>query len=105
MTDKHGPKSVFFAKLSFTDGWAERPIYNLRGKTTEKPVGIAMVELVKSQFNLSNEEIEKAKKEEIEQVKRDVQEYVPFQSNYGKITRDSKGRIVSPFAARKKLDI
>jgi hypothetical protein len=98
MNGKYGPKKILLAKLSFTDGFWERPVYLLKGKTTEKHVGVGMINLLKDNFNINDEDLKRAKLEEIEQIKKDI---LP-PSNSNKILRDEKGRIISPFASKLK---
>lgn len=96
------------AKLSFDDGFAERPIYSIKGKTNEKEKGINMLELIESQFGISKEDRQKAfraQMEELNDLAMQPTEYPkPFKPDKIKFTRDEKGNLASPFRTKKKED-
>lgn len=94
------------AKLSLDDGFAERPIYSIKGRTTEKDKGISMLELIEDQFNISKEDREKAfrkKMNDFNDLAMQPTEYPKgFEPEKIKFTRDSKGNLASPFRTKKE---
>lgn len=86
-------------KLSFDEGFAEQPIYSIKGFTNEKDKGIDMIELIKNNFSITQWDIEKGRSREAEE------QYQHYKKSQGAIkwTRDDKGNIVSPFSRRELL--
>lgn len=92
------------ARLSFNDGFAEKPIYSIKAVTTEKNKGLDMVDLIMNNFNITIRDIEYHK----EVVKAQILEEMNHLSNRivspsVKLNRDESGNLVSPFANKEKL--
>ncbi len=90
------------AKLTFDDGYAERPIYSIKAMTTERQKGFDMIELIKNNFNIDNKNIEQATLKNEDEIMSEVED-MKKQMNDTIFTRDEKGNIVSPFRSKKKL--
>ncbi len=91
------------AKLSFDQGWAEKPIYVIKASTNEKSKGVSMIELIKQNFGLSDLEIKERLKILNEEAMTPTVVAKPFSQKVIKLERDSKGNIVSPFKSNRKL--
>ncbi len=92
------------AKLSFDQGYAEHPVYTIKGFTNEKGKGIDMIELIKSNFNISKDDIDehiKNMREEMTEWHRQV-ESISIEHSKTKIkwTRDNDGKIISPYSKK-----
>jgi len=87
------------AKLSFDEGYAENPIYSLKAFTNEKDRGIDMIELIKNQFQINNEDIDLAFRNKMEEWEEDFQKPTNRLIEW---TRDEKGNIISPFSVKNK---
>jgi len=103
-TDKSYRSSKLRARLSFNDGYAERPIYSIKAVTTEKNKGMDMAILIQDNFNFTSKEYERYR----EFIKAEILEEMNHVSNNispepVKLNRDEKGNLVSPFASNKKL--
>lgn len=90
------------AKLSFDEGFAERPIYVIKGFTSEKDKGVDMIHLIKQNFNISDEFIRRKLMQLNSEAMR-VTKYPSGLTPPPKLTRDEKGNLVSPFRSKKKL--
>lgn len=95
------------AKLSFNDGYAERPIYTIKANIGEKEKGLYMIELIQDNFNISIEEViihrDKIEKEIIEEMKLMSSLNSQIFEKNSPLNRDEKGNLVSPFRSEKKL--
>ena len=104
---KYIPRSRLRAKLSFDEGFAERPIYVIKANTQEKQKGINMLELIETNFNINKEDRLDATKKKLEEL--NIEAMTPtlvskeVEKNQARFTRDEKGNIVSPFKSEKKL--
>ena len=93
------------ARLDFHDFWG-RLIDRVRGKVTEKDKGLAMVERIESRFGLTEMDKIRFRQRMIEMNDESLQptkypkDFKPEKINW---TKDSKGRIVSPFGKMKDL--
>lgn len=102
--DKSYRSSKLKARLSFNDGFAERPIYSIKAVTTEKNKGLSMVELIMNNFNITVQEIEYHKKVVKSQILEEMNNLDrKILSPPSKFPRDDSGNIISPFASKKKL--
>ncbi len=91
---KENSKNYITAKLAFFDyGWAEKVIYRIKAKTTEKYKGFLMIDKIKDFFGITNKEIKGFEKKEIKDETKRIE-----------WTRDEEGKIVSPYRS-KKLNI
>ncbi len=93
------------ARLSFDEGLVERPIYSIKAETTEKRKGLAMVQLIFNNFNLTLDNyiqyIEEEQRKLIEEI--NGMERKPFSPpTIPKLHRDEKGNLASPFRTKKK---
>lgn len=80
-------KGNLTAKLVFFDwGWADNIIYKIKGQVNEKHKGLEMIAKIKEFFGIQNNDIDYSEKKKI---KDEVQRI--------KWTRNSEGRIISPF--------
>ncbi len=93
------------AKLSFDDGFAERPFYSIKAFINEKDKGIDMLKLIKDNFNISSLD----EKESFDKKLREMREEIAGDDNLAtkknepiKWTRDSKGNIISPYSVKNK---
>jgi hypothetical protein len=109
MTSKNNRINYFKelrAKLSFDDGFAESPIYSIKGMTTEKNKGINMLELIEDHFKISKEDRKKAfvaKMSEINALAiQPTEQPKGFKHKKIEWTRDEKGEIISPFKSKNK---
>jgi len=84
------------AKLTFDEGFAERPVYSIKAVTTEKDKGINMMELIENTFNISDFDREDSKR-------RKVEEFENINQHQIRWTRDAKGEIISPFRSDRKV--
>lgn len=79
-------------------GWTGNLIHRIKGKTTEKEKGVAMVDKIEDLFNLSREDKDyirgKIREKDIESMKPTK---YPKGTEPTKWTRDERGNIVSPF--------
>lgn len=94
------PKGVLRAKLSFDEGFAEEPIYTIKGYTSEKIKGIDMMELIQDNFNISDKDRKKAFREKLKELNEDAMKPTKLTPELTKHqikwTRDKKGNIVIP---------
>lgn len=88
------------AKLSIDEGFAEKPIYRIVAKITEKEKGIGMMDLIQKMFNIS----EWQRKNFIRKTIKDLRDKKLFAKDPIKWTRDNEGNIISPFASKTKLN-
>jgi len=86
------------ARLSFDEGFAEKPIYTIKALVNEKLKGIRMIDLIKQNFNISDMEHKNNFKKEVERLNGDKEE----RQKKDAFTRDKDGRIISPFASNMK---
>lgn len=96
------------AKLSFDDGFAERPLYNIKAFTNEKEKGIDMVELIGNNFGISRKDIDEALQRKLKEWNEDAMKPTiikdeEIKKKQIKFTRDERGNIVSPFKSKKKI--
>ncbi len=96
------------ARLSFDEGFAENPLYSIRAFTNEKDKGIDMIDLVKTNFSICEEDIRRHMENKMKEWQKDSMkptEY-PKGSEPKRIVwkRDERGNIISPFSkeAQKK---
>lgn len=88
------------ARLSFDEGYTERPIYSIKASTTEKEKGIDMIELILTNFNITIREVgEYIKKKRISLVNE--MKALAKTSPTINWTRDEHGNIASPFRSNK----
>ena len=88
------------ARLSFNEGYLEKPVYSIKADTTEKKKGLDMIKLIQDNFNIYIEEIEwhrKCVRDEI------IEEMKTLKKDVPKLHRDGQGRLASPFASKKKI--
>ncbi len=100
------------AKLTFDDGFAEKPTHRIIGFTTEKDKGISMLELIQNKFNISEYEFKEAFKKKLSEWQKEFQEPTEYKKTYPKkfslkdekpqFTRDERGQIISPFGEKAK---
>ena len=92
------------AKLSFDDGFAERPFYAIKAFTTEKHKGMDMLDLIIQNFGISEKEMKEAFRIKMEEFNYDAMQptIAPkgFKQEEIKFTRDEKGNIISPFKTK-----
>lgn len=89
------------ARLSFDEGYAERPIYSIKSTTTEKHKGLAMIKLIFDNFNLTIDNYLKYIEEETESLIEEVNGM--SKEERPRLHRDEWGNLSSPFASKKKL--
>ncbi len=98
----HG-SSKLRVKLTADDGFIERPIYSIKGMTTEKDKGFNMIELIKNLFGISDKAITEDTNRMCEEIRNDI----PGMREQGDLkdafTRDEDGNIISPFRTKKKI--
>ncbi len=92
------PHKIMRARLSFDEGFRERPIYSIKGNITEKDKGLDMLDLIRTQFNISDRDQREFFREKLREL--DMDAMTPTEPQ--KIKRDEEGRIVSPFALERK---
>lgn len=96
------------AKLSFDEGYAENPVYSIKGFTTEKEKGIDMIELIKNNFHINGEDEKLAFKKKMEEWQQDLNKpddhTKEAEKNLTKVkwTKDERGNIISPFSVKNK---
>ena len=92
------------AKLSFDDGFAERPLYSIKAFTNEKGKGINMIDLIRDNFDVSNLDLKEYQKDKFTELTRDFEELEEEKITRTPIkwTRDEKGQIISPFGNKAK---
>jgi phage repressor protein C with HTH and peptisase S24 domain len=95
------------ARLSFDEGFAEKPVYTVKAFTTEKDKGIRMIELIRDNFNINKFEMNKLFRQRMEKLNEDAMTpttYKAFSKTKPiKWTRDERGNLASPFRSKKKL--
>ena len=94
------------AQLTF-HGWFGDLMDRIKAKTTEKEKGIMMLDKIENQFDISNldrEDFRKEMKEREEKEFDEMKEQAKHRKDNDAFTRDSAGRIISPFQSKKKLD-
>ncbi len=93
------PKNILKARLSFNDGYAERPLYSIKANTNEKEKGINMVELIKDNFNITQSDIKEFQKIQFNELSSDFEELEKKMVDRKPIKweRDERGNIISPF--------
>ncbi len=98
-------RSKLRAKLTFDDGYAERPIYSIKAMTSEIQKGFDMIELIKNNFNIDNKNIEEATLKNKDEILADIEDMKDMKDQMmnDPFTRDEKGNIVSPFRSKRKL--
>ena len=87
--------AIMRAKLSFDEGFAERPIYVIKGSVNEKDKGINMIELIRDNFGICDEDMRKVMIERLEEYNRDF--FRPIEKKGKepiKWKRDSRGNII-----------
>lgn len=103
---KYFGSSEIRARLSFDEGFRERPLYAIKAKVTEKDKGIDMIELIKQHFNISQKDEKEAFEKKMEFFRADFPRptKIPKEIKQQRIkwTRDNKGRVVSPFRAKRE---
>lgn len=89
------------ARLSFDEGYAEKPVYSIKGWVSEKQKGLDMMELIENNFNITlmdrEEDMKNKQKEFLEEMK-DLSTGEKEVSPRDKWTRDEKGNLVSPWS-------
>ena len=104
---KYLPKSRLRAKLSFDEGFAERPIYVIKAHAGEKEKGINMLELIETNFNICDQDRIEAVKKKLKELNEEAMTptVLPkdLRDKQVKFTKDEEGNIVSPFRSKKKL--
>lgn len=97
------------AKLTFDQGFAENPVYSIKGFTNEKEKGIGMIKLIKNNFSINGQDIDESTNREVEEWNKEALKSKLGEKNkeWGekpsiKWTRDEKGNIKSPFATKKE---
>lgn len=93
-------KSRLRAKLSFDEGYAERPLYSIKALTNEKDKGISMIELILDNFSITLGEVKEAQHQKFSQTVTEFSEVKKLKDGTEskiKWTRDERGNIVSPF--------
>ncbi len=98
------PKNILRARLSFNDGFAERPLYSIKANTNEKNKGINMVELIKDNFNITQSDIKEFQQIQFNELSSDFEELEKKMVDRKKIKweRDERGNIISPFGNKAK---
>lgn len=95
------------AKLSFDEGYAEKPHYSIKAFTTEKDKGMNMMELIEDNFSISEEDRKAWFQKKLAEFNADAMTPTVMPKSLAdkqvKFTRDDKGKIVSPFRSDKKL--
>ena len=92
------------ARLSFDDGYTEKPLYSIKAFTNEKGRGISMIELIQDNFNINSLDIKEFQQEKFNQLTEDFE---VLEKNIKarepiKWTRDERGEIMSPFGNKAK---
>lgn len=83
-------KNYLTAKLTIYEwGWADKIIYRMKVKDTDKSKGLLMLDKLMSFFGISRKDMDDFKDKEVEE-----------QSKVIKWTRDEEGKIVSPFRSK-----
>ena len=90
------------ARLIFDDGFAETPVYSIKGMVTEKFKGLNMIKLIKNLFNITNKEIIKDDDKARDDFNSDLNGLREHKRKV-EFTRDETGQIVSPFRSKRKL--
>lgn len=101
VTDEN--RSEILAKLAFSDlkSWGE-VFDRLKGKCSEKDIGLMMIQKIKERFDLTDAEI---KDMLVDFLKKEADEQRGIKDDRTvKWTRDEKGRIISPFSKKKAED-
>lgn len=96
---KFNGSSDLRVKLSFDEGFAERPIYVIKGRTTEKQKGINMIDLIKQNFNISELDVKKQLEEYNKDAMIPTEYHGAYMTKKIKWTTDSEGNKISPFSA------
>ncbi len=91
------------ARLTFNDGFAEKPLYSIKAVTTEKNKGHDMIQLIMNNFNITHQEIFREEQKLHETMRSEVPLMKYHQNTNDPFTRDEKGNIVSPFRSTRKL--
>jgi len=99
------PKSRLRARLSFDDGYAERPLYSIRAFTNEKNKGMNMIELIQDNFNINSLDVKEFQQEKFNELTNDfevLEKDIIRKKEPLKLTRDEKGNLMSPFGNKAK---
>lgn len=90
--NKVNRKTFLTAKLTMYDwGWPDQIVYRSQAKTTEKEKGMMMMEQLKEKFGITDKDLANLREKMIDRLRKD---------HPVKFTRDTSGRIVSPFARK-----
>jgi len=90
--------SIMRAKLSFDEGFAERPIYTIKGFVTEKEKGVNMIELIRDNFGICDEDMRKVIRERLEEYNKNF--FTPIEKMRKSVAkpvewkRDERGNII-----------
>ncbi len=92
-------RSKLKARLSFDDGYVEKPIYSIKAFTNEKGKGINMIGLIRDNFNITREDIKEHQQIEFNELTNDFEMLEKQVKDRKKVefTRDERGQIMSPF--------
>ncbi len=97
------PKGRLRARLSFDDGFAERPIYSIKAFTNEKGKGVSMIELIQDNFDITSLDIKNYQQMKFNELTSDFQELEKKTKRKSiQWLRDEKGNIISPFGNKAK---
>lgn len=90
------------ARLSFDEGYAERPIYSIKASTGEKVKAFDMIDLILTNFNITINECKIYLKKKQELFVEEMKELAKLSPTIN-WSRDEMGNIQSPFRSKKKL--
>lgn len=99
------PKSKLRCRLSFDEGYAERPLYSIKAFTNEKDKGINMVDLIQNNFDINSMDIKEFHEANINILANDFQDLKNIPRTLReplKLTRDEQGNLMSPFGNKAK---
>lgn len=90
------------AKLIFEEGFAENPLYVIKGSINEKEKGLDMINLIKMNFDISDKDWRDNFRRKLKELDDDAMTptIVPgglFKKTEPAFKRDPTGRITSPF--------
>ena len=99
------PKSKLRCRLSFDEGYAERPLYSIKAFTNEKDKGISMIDLIQNNFDINSIDIKEFNERKINVLSNDFQDLINIPRTLNeplKLTRDEQGNLMSPFGNKAK---
>lgn len=101
----YSPKSRLRCRLSFDEGYAERPLYSIKAFTNEKEKGINMIDLIQDNFDINSMDIKEFHEDKFNLLNNDFKNLknIPRTLNKSlKLTRDEQGNLMSPFGNKAK---